>query len=73
MVAFALGYYTDGDVWFHIGAEPPLDQFVLRDGAWVPLPDGFYLADRLMGGDVDLDGPFVEPPEGMPSVSGVSR
>jgi hypothetical protein len=65
------GYYTDtgGDVYhFFMAAEPPLGQFILRDGAWVLLPDPWYLMDRVIDGDPDLTGPVVDPPEGVPPV-----
>jgi hypothetical protein len=70
MVAFTLGYYVrdtgDGHVsYFYMAGEPPLEQYTLRDGTWVPLPDGFYVADRLITGDVDFDGP-VSLPAGVP-------
>ena len=44
------GYYTrdtgDGDVYhYYMGDEPPLEQYILRGGRWVPLEDGWYLMD----------------------------
>jgi hypothetical protein len=73
MVAFALGYYSrdtgDGDVYhYHMSGEPPLGQSVLRGDVWVPLPDGFSLADRLIVGDAQYDGPVTDPPAGVPTV-----
>jgi hypothetical protein len=68
VVDVVLGYYTRGDSVFAMLDEPPLGQYVLRDGAWVPLPDGFYLMDKIIDGDVDTDGPFADPPEGVPTV-----
>lgn len=75
MVRFARGYYRrfEGgpggeDSWYFMGGEPPLGQHVLRDGTWIPLPgDGFGLADRLIDGDPDFDGP-VSLPAGIPAL-----
>lgn len=67
MVDVVLGYYFSGDVVFYMGGEPPLEQYVFRDAAWQPLPDGFYLMDKLIDGDVDLDGPVPDPPKGVPA------
>jgi hypothetical protein len=71
MVAVKLGYYVrdtgEGDAYHYLmTAEPPLGQFILRDGAWVPLVDGFSLMDRLIDGDPDFDGPVSDPPAGVP-------
>jgi hypothetical protein len=68
MVVVKWGYYSAGDVWFYLGAEPPAGQYVFRDGAWVPLPDPFYLMDKIIDGDPDVDGPFPDPPKGVPAV-----
>ena len=70
MVKFARGYYLNDsgeDIWFYMGGEPPEGQFIFRDGKWEPLGgDGFHLADRLIDGDPDYDGPVADPPEGVP-------
>ena len=66
MVAVARGYYCDGDVVFYVAAEAPLGQYVFRGGQWVPLSDGFFLMDKLITGDVNVDGPFDDPPGGVP-------
>jgi hypothetical protein len=73
MVKVVSGYYVrdtgDGDVvYFFAGGEPPLEQYVLRDGTWHPLPDGFYLMDKLIDGDPDFYGPVADPPAGVPPV-----
>lgn len=71
MVKFARGYYSrdsgDGDtVYYYMNGEPPQGQFIFRDGKWKPMPgDGFGLADRLIDGDPDFNGP-VEAPRGVP-------
>jgi hypothetical protein len=64
MVDVAQGVYVrdigDGDVcYFLMIDEPPRGQYVLRGDVWVPLPDGFFLMDKLITGDVDTDGPLV--------------
>jgi hypothetical protein len=42
---------------------------VLRDGErWEPLIDGYYLWDKIIDGDPDTDGPFADPPAGVPAV-----
>jgi hypothetical protein len=42
VVKFAQGYYVHDaggeNVWYYIDGEPPEGQYILRDGAWVPLP-----------------------------------
>jgi hypothetical protein len=68
-----LGYYVkdtgDGDVYnFFMADEPPLGQYVLHDGVWVPLPDPWYLMDKIIDGDPEVDGPVADPPEGVPPV-----
>jgi hypothetical protein len=70
MVKLALGYYRrdTGDGYtcnYFMNSEPPDGQFVLRGDVWLPLPDGFYLADRLLDGDPEFDGPFPDPPAGV--------
>jgi hypothetical protein len=67
MVNVGLGYYVHGDSVFWMGKEPPLEQFIFRDGAWQPLHDGFYLIHKIITGDVDTDGPFEDPPAGVPA------
>lgn len=74
MVNVKRGYYRDvggedvgGDVYhFFMAEEPPDGQYIFRGGAWVPLVNGYYLMDRLITGDVDVDGPFDDPPKGVP-------
>jgi hypothetical protein len=72
VVKFAQGYYRrdtgDGYVCdYAMIDEPPLGQFVFRrGGAWVPLPDGFHLADRLITGEPDYDFVGPDPPAGVP-------
>jgi hypothetical protein len=69
MVNVALGYYVrHGEYHFAMTAEPPDGQLVLRGDHWEPLPDPWYLMDKLITGDVDTDGPFADPPEGVPAV-----
>ena len=70
MEAFKLGYYRrdtgDGYVChYHMSGEPPDGQYVLRDGKWKPLVDGFALADRLITGEVDYDFAGESPPDGV--------
>jgi hypothetical protein len=78
MVAVKLGYYVqdsriggeaDGQdyvSYYFMGAEPPDEQYIFRGGAWKPLIDGYYLMDKIIDGDPDVDGPFDDPPEGVP-------
>jgi hypothetical protein len=74
VVAVAQGVYVDiggedvgGDaIYFLVAGEPPDGQFLLCDGTWKPLTDGFYLMNRLIVGDVDIDGPMADPPAGVP-------
>jgi hypothetical protein len=76
MVAFKKGYYTEDtgpndddapDVfYFCMTGEPPDGQFIFLDGAWRPLIDPFYLADKLMDGDPGVGDPTDDPPEGLP-------
>ena len=71
MAGSRVGYYTqdDGvDRWhYFMGDDPPLEQYILRDGAWKPLADGYYLMDMIIDGQPDLSGPTVNPPRGVPS------
>ena len=88
MVDVKLGYYIQDDgedvFYYFMGAEPPLEQYALRNGVWEPLPvygiyngrlvtlvDGYYLMDKIMDGDPEVDGPFDELPEGVPPFEGV--
>jgi hypothetical protein len=68
-----LGYYVRGETVFHMSAEPPFGQLVRRDGWWLPLTDGYYLWGKLLSGDVDTDGPFDDPPAGIPAAPALAR
>jgi hypothetical protein len=70
-----LGYYRRGETSFHMSAEPPSGQYVYRPdaGVWVPLQDGYYLWGKLITGDVDTDGPFPDPPAGVPPAPVLAR
>ena len=71
-----IGYYTEDtgtndddapDVfYFFIGDEPPLEQYILINGVWRPLIDPWFLMDKIIDGDPDIDGPTEDPPEGVP-------
>jgi hypothetical protein len=70
MAGEKLGYYTQ-DTGQHVyryfmGAEPPQEQYILREGVWEPLSDGFYLMDLIFDGTPDLSGPVKNPPKGVP-------
>ncbi len=49
-----------------MGDEPPLEQYILIDGTWEPLSDGFYLMDMVIDGNPEISGPVRDPPEGVP-------
>jgi len=70
-----LGYSTRGESVFWMEDEPPRGQYGYRpdEGAWVPLLDGYYLWWKLISGDVDTDGPFDVPPDGIPPVPVLAR
>jgi hypothetical protein len=61
------GYYTQDSgqnvYLFYMGDEPPLEQYVLTGGAWVPLIDGYFLMDLLIDGDPTITSPWPDPPE----------
>lgn len=71
MVAVKLGYYIrdtgDGDVsyYYFMNQEPPDGQYKFKGGVWKPMIDGYYLMDKIIDGDPDIDGPFDAPPEGV--------
>ena len=69
-----IGYYVedvgpgvdgapDPFFFFYMGDEAPIDQFILIDGAWEPLHDPWFLADKLMNAEVDYTD---DPTEGVP-------
>lgn len=64
------GYYTQDTgqnvYYFYMGAEPPEEQYILREGKWKPLADGWYLMDLVINGTPDLNGPVPNAPEGVP-------
>jgi hypothetical protein len=71
MVKIQEGYYTESfyegdDVHYFVGGEPPLEQYILINGVWKPLVDGFYLMDKIIDGDPGVGDPTDEPPEGVP-------
>jgi hypothetical protein len=69
MAGSKIGYYTqdDGeDRFYFMGDDPPLEQYILRDGAWKPLNDGYYLMDMVIDGNPELTGPVKNPPRGVP-------
>jgi hypothetical protein len=72
MATEKLGYYTQDtgqNVYhFYMGDEPPLEQYMLRGGTWVPLDDGWYLMDMIIDGAADLTGPVKSPPKGVPVI-----
>jgi hypothetical protein len=51
--------------FYFMSDQPPSGQYKFK-GIWKPLIDPWYLMDLIMSGDVDLDGPFDDPPEGVP-------
>ena len=65
------GYYTQDNgqnvYYYYMGAEPPEEQYILRERKWQPLEDGYYLMDLIINGDPDLEGPVPNPPEGAPT------
>jgi hypothetical protein len=66
MASSRVGYYAqdDGvDRWhYFMGDEPPDKQYILRDGAWKPLIDPWYLMDMIIDGNPKIAGPTVNPP-----------
>ena len=69
----AIGYYVkdtgDGDLYhFFMGDEAPLKQYVLRGDRWEPLPDPWYLMDKVIDGDPEVDGPMKDPRESHPMI-----
>ena len=70
MASNRVGYYTQVSqryVWhYFMGDDPPLEQYILRDGAWKPLNDGYYLMDMIIDGNPEISGPFQNPPRGVP-------
>jgi hypothetical protein len=44
-----------------MGAEPPLEQYILIDGKWEPLSDPWYLMDMVIDGNPELTGPVKDP------------
>ena len=72
MVDVQRGYYTevsgDGTAYHYLMTdEPPLGQYILHGGVWVPLVDGFYLMDKIIDGDPEVTGPVPNPPDGVPA------
>jgi hypothetical protein len=69
MSSCAPGDTGDGDIYFYfVGGEPPLGQWTLHDGVWVPMvPDGFALMDRIIDGDAEFSYVGSTPPEGVPA------
>jgi hypothetical protein len=70
MAGSKIGYYrrdTGQSVYdFYMSEEPPLGQFLLRDGTWEPLADGYFLMDMVIDGNPELTGPVKDPPQGVP-------
>ena len=71
MAGSKVGYYTRDTgqrvTHFYMGDEPPLEQYLLHDGVWEPLADGYYLMDMIIDGAPDLSGPVKNPPRGVPT------
>lgn len=65
-----LGFYTQDTgqnvYYFYMAAEPPEGQYILREGKWHPLVDGYYLMDMIINGQPDLTGPEPALPKGAP-------
>lgn len=58
----AHGYYVyeheaGDESYYYMGTDPPKDQYLLVNGAWEPLTDGWYLMDMIIGGNVNLSSP----------------
>ena len=69
---YGVGYYVrkgrrrSAEV-FYMAAEPPEHQFYASQGQWCWVPDGWHVVDLVSLGLVE--GPFEDPPEGIPPFS----